>query len=69
HFGVRTQQHKLIYYYTLKEWEFFDLKKDPQEMRSEYQNPAYAATIKKMKEHLRSLQARYKDPVAKVVSI
>lgn len=49
HFGVRTGQYKLIYYYKLNEWELFDLKKDPQELTSQYANPAYAATIKQLK--------------------
>lgn len=68
HFGIRNQQHKLIYYYYLKEWEFFDLKRDPQELKSEYTNPAYAATIKEMKQQLSKLQAQYKDPIASKIA-
>src|SRR5690349_15407375 len=33
HLGVRTERYKLIQYYTLNEWELFDLEKDPREMR------------------------------------
>ncbi|WP_114778568.1 sulfatase family protein [Botryobacter ruber] len=68
HFGIRTDQHKLIYYYVLNEWEFFDLKKDPQELKSEYNNPAYAAKIKQLKEQLHSLQTKYQDPVARNIN-
>ena len=68
HFGVRTEQHKLIYYYTLKEWELFDLKKDPDEMKSRYNDPAYAGIVKDLKQQLKQLQKQYKDPIAKEVS-
>lgn len=67
HFGVRNGQYKLIYYYKLNEWELFDLKKDPQELKSQYANPAYAAIVKQLKTRLHSLQAQYKDPVAQTV--
>jgi arylsulfatase A-like enzyme len=67
HFGVRNEQYKLIYYYKLKEWEFFDLKADPREMKSQYENPAYAATISQLKTQLRGLQQQYQDPVAKEI--
>ena len=49
HLGVRTKRYKLIYYYGLPmgakgakeeptppEWELFDLKKDPMEMKNGY---------------------------------
>jgi len=46
--GVRNDRYKLIRYYDhprLKfgeQWELFDLEKDPQEIKSEYDNPEYA---------------------------
>jgi arylsulfatase A-like enzyme len=46
HYGVRTEHHKLIYYYETQpdppEWELFDLLQDPGELRSVYGDPAYA---------------------------
>lgn len=33
-------------------WEFYDLKRDPQEMHNEYGNPEYAGLIKKLKADL-----------------
>ncbi len=33
-YGIRTDRYKLIYYYTINEWEFFDLQNDPDEMES-----------------------------------
>ncbi len=61
HYGVRTDRYKLIYYYELKEWELFDLKKDPQELRSVYDDPSYADTVKELQAELKRLQAVYKD--------
>jgi len=74
HFGVRTKQHKLIYYYGLPldatgarpeptppEWELFDLEKDPKEMKNVYNDPAYAGVVKKLKEELRRLRKELED--------
>jgi len=43
HFGVRTDTHKLFYIPGTKEWQMFDLVKDPEEMVSVYDNPEYAS--------------------------
>jgi arylsulfatase A-like enzyme len=60
-YGVRTRDHKLIFYYTINEWELFDLKKDPRELKSVYDDPAYADVVKKMKAELARLRAELKD--------
>ena len=73
HFGVRGDRYKLIYYYQIDKWELFDLKRDPKEMNSVYDNPEYKGVVEKMKERLKSLRAEYKcnydgdhpDPVLK----
>jgi arylsulfatase A-like enzyme len=62
HYGVRTQRYKLIYFYTLDEWEFYDLEKDPTEMKSEYGNPTYASEVKAMKKELARLRKLYNVP-------
>lgn len=67
HFGIRTERHKLIYYYTLKEWEFFDLTNDPQEMHNGYKIPTNKALIHKLKLQLKQLQIDYSDPIAQTV--
>lgn len=65
HYGVRTKEHKLICYPTGKvEWEFFDLKRDPSEMRNEIGNPRYAAVIGRLKKELTRLQHKYEDQPA-----
>ncbi len=61
HCGVRTKDYKLIHYYTLDEWELFDLKKDPDELKSVYADPAYADVVKEMKAELERLRTYYKD--------
>lgn len=63
HFGIRTERHKLIYYYELGEWELFDLKLDPQEIQSRYNDPASAGLVKELKTKLRKLQLEYRDPI------
>ena len=61
HYGVRTERYKLIHFYTLNEWELYDLEKDPHEMRSVYADPAYAKTVAEMKTQLTELRTQYKD--------
>jgi arylsulfatase A-like enzyme len=74
HFGVRTKQYKLIYYYgqplgtkgaksqiTPPEWELFDLKKDPKEINSVYADPAYADVVKQLKAELVRLRQELED--------
>jgi arylsulfatase A-like enzyme len=61
HYGVRTAKHKLIYFYTLKEWELFDLEKDPHELRNVYGDPAYAQVKNELTAELKRLREQYKD--------
>jgi len=61
HFGIRTQRYKLIRFYQFDEWEFYDLEKDPDELRNSYSDPAYADVISTMKKDLDELRAHYKD--------
>ena len=61
HYGVRTDRYKLINYYTLKEWELFDLQKDPHELKSVYDDPAYAVVREDMTKELKRLRAELKD--------
>jgi arylsulfatase A-like enzyme/lysophospholipase L1-like esterase len=49
HDGVRSKEHKLIRFPTTDEWNLFDLKKDPNEMKSVHADPAYAAIFAQMK--------------------
>jgi arylsulfatase A-like enzyme len=60
HRGVRNDRYKLIEFHTKGEWEFYDLKNDPLEMKSEYNNPKYATIIKEMKQELKRLMKENK---------
>ncbi|MDG2360687.1 MAG: DUF4976 domain-containing protein, partial [Planctomycetaceae bacterium] len=62
HCGVRTPQHKLIHFYNLDEWELYDLKNDPREMISRYDDPAYAGVVEELKAELARLQNVYEVP-------
>jgi arylsulfatase A-like enzyme len=61
HYGVRTERHKLVYYYQTEEWELFDLEADPSEMRNVYADPANATTVSDLKRELRRLRTVYAD--------
>ncbi len=61
HYGVRTERYKLICYYTIDEWELFDLHKDPKELNSVYSDPAYANTVTLLKAELERLRKYYRD--------
>jgi arylsulfatase A-like enzyme len=62
HYGVRTDRYKLIHFYNdIDEWELYDLKKDPREMKNVFNDPAYTDTVKKLKVELQRLRKKYKD--------
>jgi arylsulfatase A-like enzyme len=67
HYGIRTQRHKLIYYYRVNEWELFDLEKDPDEMESLLQHPdykvrdGYQGVFEDLAKKLQQLRTRYAD--------
>ena len=74
HYGIRTHRYKLIYYYgealgttgsidepKEPEWELFDLEKDPNEMCSVYDDPAYADIVTELTAELYRLKAEAGD--------
>jgi len=62
HYGVRTQRYKLIHFYhDIDEWELYDLRKDPREMKNIYDDPAYAKVVKELKAELKRLRTKFKD--------
>ena len=46
-----------------EEWEFYDLKRDPNEMKSIYNDPAQEKRIAGMKKELHRLRKIYKVPI------
>lgn len=62
HFGIRTERYKLIRFYDeVDEWELYDLEKDPHEMKSVYDHPAYKKIQAQLHKKLKQLQRKYKD--------
>jgi len=62
HYGVRTERHKLIYFYTLDEWELYDLEEDPDELTSVYAEAEYADIVVELKAELVRLRQHYAVP-------
>ncbi len=57
HYGIRTHDFKLIHYYDdIDEWELFDLKNDPHEIKNLYYDPEYGNKIAELKKQLEALR-------------
>jgi arylsulfatase A-like enzyme len=61
HYGIRTDRYKLIYFNKLDQWELYDLRKDPREMRNVYGAQAYAKIVEDLKKELYRLKKELKD--------
>lgn len=62
HYGIRTSDCKLIHFYNdIDQWEMYDMKADPQEMRNVYDDPAYADKRAQMHRILEQVQQEYED--------
>ncbi|MHC4353536.1 MAG: sulfatase family protein [Planctomycetota bacterium] len=61
HFGVRTYEHKLIYFDRINQWELYDLNKDPLEMNNVYDDPDYRDVARKLQRELERLQNKLGD--------
>ncbi len=63
HYGVITDQFKLVHYYKpdVDDWELLDRKADPLEVKDFYNDPAYANTVKELKAEILRLQAEVKE--------
>tara|TARA_X000000950_G_scaffold234195_1_gene284029 strand:+ start:1 stop:996 length:996 start_codon:yes stop_codon:yes gene_type:complete len=61
HYGIKTSKYKLMhFYYSMDEWELYDLEKDPNEMNNIYKD-APEELISELKTQLKSLQVEYND--------
>jgi len=74
HYGIRTKQYKLIFFYGLPldargaakraspaGWEFYNLEKDPHELANVYDDPRYARVIRELKRGLLHLKQELGD--------
>lgn len=62
HYGVRTERHKLVYYYQNDEWELFDLQSDPGDQVNLYGRPGYDEITRDLKQRLQALRTQYRVP-------
>lgn len=74
HYGIRTKQYKLIYFYglpldapgamaepTTPHWELYDLEKDPKELNNVYDRPEYQPIVQQLKKQLLELKSQIGD--------
>jgi uncharacterized sulfatase len=61
HLGIRNKQYKLIYFYTVDEWELYDLKKDPGEQNNLVHSKQHVKLLDSMKEELKRTRKEYDD--------
>lgn len=74
HYGVRTKDYKLIFFYglpldaaggqktpTTPGWELYDLRKDPEEVKNVYRDAAYAKIVTELKAELLRLKSKFGD--------
>ncbi len=61
HLGIRTDRYKLIYFYTVNEWQLFDLLKDPEEQHNLITDKKYKTILDELKAGLAKLRDQYDD--------
>jgi len=62
HYGMVTKEYKLAhFYYDIDEWELYDLKKDPKEMKNVFHDASYSEVVAKLKKQLAALRIKYQD--------
>ena len=61
HDGVRTERYKIFYLPQTKEWQLYDLEKDPKEMNSVHDDADYAEVCTKMKERYTAKRKEYQS--------
>jgi arylsulfatase A-like enzyme len=62
HYAIITKDYKLIHYYFADDnWELIDRKKDPNELKNVYNDPAYSKIRADLHKRLDELRVKYKD--------
>ena len=59
--GIRTTRYKYIEYFTLNQFELYDLKTDPDEMNNLYGQPSHAHLVEELKTRLQKLREETND--------
>lgn len=63
HYGIRGERYKLIYFYTVGEWELYDLEYDPREQNNLATLPAFQPLLKELKGELERQRVKYRVPL------
>ncbi len=62
HYGIRTERYTLAhFYYSIDQWELYDLEKDPQQMHNIIDDPAYKEVVISLKAKLKELMKEYEN--------
>jgi hypothetical protein len=61
HYGLCTTTHKLICFWKKDQWELYDLKNDPNELKNIYDDPAQKDLVSKLKAEMYRLKKELKD--------
>jgi arylsulfatase A-like enzyme len=61
HYGVRTETHKLIFFWKKNQWELYDLRTDPDELHNIYYDPAQQPLLARLQAELSRLKKELKD--------
>ncbi len=61
HIGIRGERYKLIYFYTVNEWELYDLQKDPKEQINLIRQEKFKELFAQLKKELIDLRNVYDD--------
>ena len=59
HEGIRDKRYKLISFYDYKTWEFYDLKKDPEELHNLFNQESMKLEINRLQKRLRIKKAKF----------
>ncbi|NNC89885.1 MAG: sulfatase-like hydrolase/transferase, partial [Akkermansiaceae bacterium] len=60
HDGVRSERYTMFHAPKYDEWQLFDNEKDPQQMKSVHDDPAYASTMSELRREYASLKDHYR---------
>jgi arylsulfatase A-like enzyme len=61
HLGIRGDRYKLIYFYTVNEWELYDLQSDPGEQKNLIRSAKHRSVIADLKRELNRQRDVYDD--------
>jgi arylsulfatase A-like enzyme len=61
HYGVRTERYKLIYFNRIDQWELFDLKTDPRELKNIFGDPQNTKIVAGLKSEMARLRKDLDD--------